>query len=100
MPADGGKEVALQLLSSVLPGHWAVADRGIDFIDFSSAPSKQPAPVRFFELPTRQVSTVSAIEKIQASGRNSFTVTRDGRWMAWRQTDRFEPNLMMIDDFR
>ncbi len=100
MPVEGGREAALPLLSSVYPGHWAVADRGIYFIDFYDGPPEKPAPVKLFVFQSRQVSKVGAIEKIKASGRNSFTVTRDGRWMAWRQTDRFESNLMLIENFR
>lgn len=34
MPTEGGKELPIPLLSSVLPGYSAVADRGVYFIDF------------------------------------------------------------------
>jgi hypothetical protein len=111
MPVQGGWEVPIPQLSPVLPGHWTVADRGICFVDVtdaqpptrdsgSGATPNKPVPVKLFDFRERRVHTVGAIERLELSGRNSFTVTRDGRWMAWRQTDRCESNLMLIDDFR
>jgi dipeptidyl aminopeptidase/acylaminoacyl peptidase len=100
LPVEGGEEVALPQFSSVRPGNWAVADRGIYFVDFSDVPLKKPAPVRFFDLQKRQLSTVGAIEIFRLDTAISFSVTHDGRWMAWRQQDRSESNLMLIDNFR
>lgn len=100
MPVEGGKEVALPQLSTVLPGHWAIADRGIYFVDYSGFRPNDPVPVRFFDFEKQQLSKVGAIEKIRPKARCDFSVTRDGRWMIWTQTDRSESNLMLIDNFR
>jgi eukaryotic-like serine/threonine-protein kinase len=100
MPVEGGKEVGLPQLPSVRPGHWAIADRGIYFIDLDGVRSGEPVPVRLFDLQTRQLSKAGAVEKIGSFPFGSFSVTRDGVWILWRQVDRLESNLMLIENFR
>jgi hypothetical protein len=100
MPVKGGPEIAIPLLSAVHAGYWAIADQGIYFVDFSGMPPKAPTPVRLFDFERRQISEKGVIPMIQLSTMGSFSVTRDGRWMAWMQVDRSESNLMLIENFR
>ncbi len=100
MPTAGGNEEPVSKLSSVFPGHWAVIDRGIYFVDFSDTGPQKSVPVKFFDFQKGELAVVGAIERIQLSPPVSFTATRDGRWVVWMQTDYLDSNLMMIDNFR
>ncbi len=99
VPVEGGKEAAIPMLSAVNLGYWAVADRGIYFVDFIGVGPKEPVPVRFFDFQIQKLSQIGTIEKL-ILGICGFSVTRDGSWMIWTQRDRSESNLMLIDNFR
>ncbi len=97
---DGGEESEIPQLTAVVQGNWAVADRGIFFVDYSEPVSKEPKPVRLFDFRTSRVLPVGAIDKIVRNPTISFTVSADGRRMAWWQIERYESNLMLIENFR
>ena len=65
-----------------------------------SAARNRSVPLMLFSFESQRAFQVAAIEKVEATSDPSFTVSRDGRWVAWAQFDRFESNLMMIEDFR
>jgi len=98
VPADGGEEIPV--IESVRSGYWAVADKGIYFLDFDAALASAAKPLRFFSFETRKITQVGVIEKIQLTLDASFSVTRNGRWVIWRQLDRSESSIMLIDNFR
>ena len=103
------------VLGSVRPGYWAVAEKGIYFVeldDQSAAPQVAyyyfnvgtavsiPPPIKFYDFRTRQITQIGVIEKGVIRGYPGFSVTWDGRYMAWSQVDQGESDLMMIENFR
>jgi Tol biopolymer transport system component len=99
VPVEGGREAPV--IEAVRSGHWAVTDQGIYFLDFSAVPAAAPKPLlKFFSFETQKVSQHGTIEKIRISSDASFSVSRDGRSVIWRQLDRSESNIMLIDKFR
>jgi eukaryotic-like serine/threonine-protein kinase len=98
LPAEGGAETPL--IETVRSGHWAAADKGIYFIDFSSVPADAPKPIKFYSFESKKISQEGTIEKINFQANVSFTVSPDGRWAAWRQLDRTDSSIMLIDNFR
>ena len=103
------------VLGSVRPGYWAVAEKGIYFVeldDQSAAPQvayyyfnvgtavTRPQPIKFYDFGTRQITQIGVIEKGVIRGYPGFSVTWDGRYMAWSQVDQGESDLMMIENFR
>jgi Tol biopolymer transport system component/DNA-binding winged helix-turn-helix (wHTH) protein len=103
------------VLSSVRPGYWAVAEKGIYFVeldDKSAAPQVAyyyfnvgtavsiPPPIKFYDFRTRKITQIGVIEKGVIRGYPGFSVTWDGRYMAWSQVDQGESDLMMIENFR
>jgi Tol biopolymer transport system component len=98
VPVEGGEEVPI--IDSARMGHWAVTDKGIYFLDFSAVPTAEPKPLKLFSFETGRVSQVGTIEKIMPTSNASFSVSRDGRWVIWRQVDRSESNIMLINNFR
>ncbi len=103
------------VLSTVRPGYWAVAEKGIYFVeldDKSAAPQVAyyyfnvgtavsiPPPIKFYDFRTRKITQIGAIEKGVIRSYPGFSVTWDGRYMAWSQVDQGESDLMMIENFR
>jgi Tol biopolymer transport system component len=100
VPVEAPGEEAL-FLAPARQGYWAVADKGIYFVDFEAAPSPSaPKPVKFFDFDTRQITAAGAIEGELNRGFPAFTVTHDGRWIAWAQIDRHDSDLMLVENFR
>ena len=62
--------------------------------------SSIPPPIKFYDFQTRKITQIGAIEKEVIRGYTGFSVTWDGRYMAWSQIDRGESDLMMIENFR
>jgi hypothetical protein len=100
IPVQGGEEAAIPKLSAVDIGYWAIADRGIYFVDFAGVRPKEAVPVKFFDFQTQELSQIGTIEKIISWGICGFSVTHDGSGMIWTQMDRSESNLMLIENFR
>jgi len=99
MPLAGGGERLV--LAAVSHGHWAVADKGIYFVDFTEAASPaSPKPVRFFSFEGGQASQVAVIQKEVLRGEPGLSVSRDGRWLAWAQVDHSGSDLMLAENFR
>jgi hypothetical protein len=99
------------LLGSVRPGYWAVAEKGIYFVEFDDNGDRYrlgrwfPAssvshPIKFYDFRTRQVTQIGAIEKEVSRSSGGLSVTWDGRYIAWSQIDHAESDLMMIENFR
>jgi hypothetical protein len=96
IPAGGGEETAV--LKDVGPSHWAVTRKGIFFMteehDFDALDLYNPADQevsRIGRLPF-QVTRIGDIGRI--------TVSRDGRWALSLQTERWESDIMFVDNFR
>jgi len=97
---------------------WAVTEKGIYFVEFNekqtafSAPVpylfsgwvtesvKVSHPIQFYEFESRKATQIGSIEKELVQDMPGFSVTSDGRWMAWSQIDHAESDLMMIENFR
>ena len=100
------------MLSSVRPGYWAVGEKGIYFVDFDDrdaawlyrnflvGASDVSQPIRFYDFVSTKISQIGSIEKPVIRPAPGFSVTWDGRYVAWAQVDRAESDLMMIENFR
>jgi eukaryotic-like serine/threonine-protein kinase len=102
LPLEGGPGTEIPELSKLPASWWGVFDRGIVFIDPNDPALVSRMPVKIYDFQNRQVVQAGLVEKFmgQTLGVSSFSVSRDGRWIAWRQQDRDEANLMLIEDFR
>jgi Tol biopolymer transport system component len=89
-----------RVLESVRFGYWAVARRGIYFIDFD-VPSAAPRPVRFFNFQSRQVTQVGTVENtVSWSNTPGFAISPDGRWLLYTSLESTDADLMLVDNFR
>ena len=95
------------VLPSVRQAKWAVAEKGIYYVKFDDrsvpysvdqrlfAPSSVH-PIMFYDFRTRKEAQIGAIGREVGS----FSVTSDGRTIAWSQVDNAEGDIMMIENFR
>jgi serine/threonine protein kinase len=91
LPVAGGDETLV--LDSVPPGNWAVAAHGLYFIDVQRR-------ILCFSFAKRKLIQVGTIEKPVITFTPGFSVTRDGRSIAWAQLDHEDSDLMLLENFR
>jgi Tol biopolymer transport system component len=98
IPAEGGAEV--RVVESVRFGYWAVASKGIYFIDFN-VPGDAPRPVKFFHFLSRQVTQVGTVENtVSWTNTPGFAISPDSRWLLYVSLESSDADLMLVDNFR
>jgi Tol biopolymer transport system component len=94
IPVTGAKETLVA--SDVSEALWAVADRGILFVQTSPKPSPEGPTLRFLDFDSGKVSVIARIEGT-APILPGFSASRDGRTLIFTRLDRAERDLMLID---
>ena len=97
MSVEGGEETQA-LETRVRERDWAVTERGIYFIPFTTS---SPFTIEFFDFATRQTTRLATLE----GPRGVFTashlaVSPDERWLLYTQRTRLEYDLMLVENFR
>ncbi len=98
MPVAGGQETLV--LKQVIAGYWALAENGIYYLDLAARSSDGVTPLMWFSVATHKQVQVGAVRKPILSATPTLSVTSDGRHIAWAQIDRWQSELMLIDNFR
>jgi Tol biopolymer transport system component len=98
VPVSGGQEVSL--LDSPRFGFWAVARKGIYFVDFNAG-KDAPKPVKFLSFEDRRVMQIGTVEKDVAwDTRTGFSISPDGRSLLYVSPQSVQADLMLVDNFR
>jgi len=98
IPVEGGEEA--QVFDQGEQGHWAVLEQGICLLNRKATP--QPA-VEFFNFATRRLARIAALPKEARTSLGvipSLAVSPDGRWVLYVQVDRFESDILLVENFR
>jgi Tol biopolymer transport system component len=90
---DGGQETELIASSSWM--NFTVTPKGIYFIP--AVVEGAPAAIEFFDFTTRAVRRVVQLPRPPGLG---LSVSHDGRWLLYSQVDRYESDLMLVENFR
>jgi len=89
---------------SVMPGAWEATDAGILFIAArpSLGDNGLPDVLQFYDFAERRVRTLGELAfRVAPFGTNRFlTVSRDGRWVLAPHVDRWERDILVVDNFR
>ncbi len=95
VPVAGGGET--RVLDEVLQGFWALLDKGIYFVNPKATPH---ATIEFFNFATGRTTQVAVVEKELQFVYPSLAVSADGRSLLFVQTDSFESDIMLAENFR
>jgi hypothetical protein len=92
MPVSGGEEK--QVLSSVINRAFSLVNDGIYFIPESGVDGK--SSIQFLSFATGKVKTVSPVPGSPSEG---LSVSPDGRSLLFSQSDEFDSDLMLVENF-
>jgi Tol biopolymer transport system component/predicted Ser/Thr protein kinase len=98
MPVEGGQGTLV--LEHVIPGLWGLAENGIYYLSVESRTPDGSKPIMWVSFATRKPVQVGAVLKPVLSSTPGFGVSRDGRRIVWAQIDRWQSELMLVDNFR
>ena len=79
-----------------VPVWWRVAPGGIYFIDASI----MPALVRFFNMATERVKTITTLDLGYSMPPYGFDVSPDGQWILFKRVDQVASDIMVVENFR
>jgi hypothetical protein len=68
-----------------------VTDKGIYFL--------RSQIIQFLSFADRKLTRIGEVGKLPSNS-PVFSVTRDGRWIAWAQLDHEDSDLMLLENFR
>ena len=75
---------------------WFPASLGIYFMNWD-----KPKPeIDFFDLTTRQVSTIVAVGTYPPEWSGSLPVSSDGKWLYFSQVDEYSSDLMLVENWQ
>jgi Tol biopolymer transport system component/predicted Ser/Thr protein kinase len=93
MPKDGGEET--QVLESVEERTFEVVKEGIYFVPRPDSAGR--SSIQFFNFATKRIRSIATIEKPLWF---YLSVSPDGRWILYSQTDQETSDLMLVENFR
>ncbi len=93
VPREGGEETVV--LESVDGNAFGVVKEGIYFIPKQDAAGRDS--IQFFNFATKRISPISTIESAMFA---NLSVSPDGRWILYSQTDQLGSDLMLVENFR
>ena len=99
IPVGGGEETPVIERVSSGWGHWAIANKGIYFVDREEISSTETKwDVKFFDFASREVSRVGPLRRRPPIEDAGFAVSPDGRWILSAQEET-SSDLMLVENF-
>jgi len=93
VPIDGGEET--QVLESVDRNAFGIVKEGIYFISKPDATGRYS--IQFFNFATKRTRSISTIQSAIPA---NLSVSPDGRWILYSQSDQLSSDLMLVENFR
>jgi len=94
VPVEGGEErPVLPQLSAGYWGYWGVLKDGIYFFD------TRTRAIELFSFNTRQVTRVATPQKPAVRWSPGLTISPDGRWFLFAQSDQRGATIMLVENF-
>ena len=93
VPRDGGEET--QVLESVFGRAFAIVNEGIYFIPRPDSAGRYS--IQFFNFATKKIRSITTIERPAGY---FLSISPDGRWILYSQTDQVGSDLMLVENFR
>jgi eukaryotic-like serine/threonine-protein kinase len=90
---DGREEM---LLPDLIGRIWVAGEKGVYYID----PNDRERRLQYFDLATRRATVLTRISKMCSATNRCVSLSPDERNLLWVQTDSFNTDLMLIENFR
>jgi Tol biopolymer transport system component/predicted Ser/Thr protein kinase len=98
MPVEGGEEtLVFDQLQAGYWGAWAVADKGIYFINPEAKPR---ATIEFFSFATRRITRIAVLARETNNWFSNLAISPDGRWILYTQLDQGGNDIMLVENFQ
>lgn len=94
MPVGGGEEV--RIIDKARYRMWAVTADGICFLN--EEPS--PGSLEFYDFATRRVKRIASLDIGPPLFDGGFAVSPDGKRLLYLRMDKFESDIMLVENFR
>jgi Tol biopolymer transport system component/DNA-binding winged helix-turn-helix (wHTH) protein len=95
VPVEGGEEtLVLEQLGATLWGYWGLTQDGIYYYN------ARTRAIELFSFATGKVTKVVTPERDPVFTNPGFSVSPDGRWILYAQTDIAASHIMLVDNFR
>jgi len=98
MPVEGGEGTLI--LDHVRAGLWSLTEDGIYYLDMAANSSDGVTPLMWFNFATHKLVQAGAVRKPIIVNTPALSATSDGRRIAWVQVDRWQAELMLVENFR
>lgn len=96
IPLAGGNEE--RVFDQGTGGNVSVTAEGVGFFNSRSTPNPT---IDFYRFATAQVTNLLSIEKSKSGGFGGrLSVSPDGQWLIYVQTDQIENDIMLVENFR
>ena len=95
VPTESGDETLV--VDGVYQGFWALLEKGIYFVNPNATPN---AVINFFDFATGRTTKIGEIQKELQLVYPSLAVSSDGRVLLYVQSDSFESDIMLVENFK
>jgi hypothetical protein len=94
---DGVEEAHIRELKTGFWGYWAIAEKGLYFVDWPGA--GHPAGI-FWQPFAGKRTQVGSIEGTPAVADSGLALSPDGRYLLYSQVDTAGSDLLMLENYR
>lgn len=98
VPVNGGEETPVLEIPKVgYWGYWALADKGIYFVNTTAAGRHA---LEFFDFGTRRIEHIAGLEQTPELFEPGLAVSPDGRSILYVQRDQRNSDIVLVENFR
>gem|GEM_PF-343729 len=80
-------------------GWWALAPRGIYFLEKAELPRRAKVHLKFLDLASRRISELASLDRVIDRGSPAMCLSEDGRRLVFMNVDQGGSDIMLVENF-